>query len=57
MNLDSDFQILFTQNRFSEIIEKSNVHGITPGTQPNLSRYVAAAYFSVSYTHLRAHET
>ena len=47
MNLDSDFQILFTQNRFSEIIEKSNVHGITPGTQPNLSRYVAAAYFSL----------
>jgi predicted Zn-dependent protease len=47
MNNESDFQILFNQKRFSEIIEKAKSLGIGPGTQPLLSKYVAGSYFSL----------
>ena len=47
MNNESDFQILFNQKRFSEIIEKSQSFGIEPGTHPVLSKYLAGAYFSI----------
>ena len=49
MNSESDFQILFNQKRFSEIIEKAKSLGIGPGTQPVLSKYLAGAYFSLGH--------
>lgn len=47
MNNESDFQILFNQKRFSEIIEKSLSFGVEPGKHPVLSKYLAGAYFSI----------
>ena len=47
MNLESDFQVLFDQQRYSEIIEKARSFGITTGTQPVLSKFLAGAYFCV----------
>lgn len=47
MDLDSDFQLLFNQQRYSEIIDKARSFGVNPGTQPVLSKYLAGAYFCV----------
>lgn len=47
MNLESDFQVLFDQQRYSEIIEKARSFGVTTGTQPILSKFLAGAYFCV----------
>lgn len=47
MNLEVDFQILFEQKRFSEIIQKSIANGITAISHPLLSKFLAAAYFSI----------